>query len=72
MQHVWGRGEVRTGFWWEVLKERDHLEDLGVGRRIILKWLFKKWGGSMDWIELAQVRDRWCAPVNLVMKLRVP
>jgi hypothetical protein len=26
----------------------------------------------MDWIELAQVRDRWRALVNAVMKLRAP
>jgi hypothetical protein len=32
-----GTGEVRTGFWWGGLMERDHLEDLGVDRRIILK-----------------------------------
>jgi len=28
--------------------------------------------GDMDWIELAQDRDRWRALVNVVMKLQVP
>ena len=49
----------------------DHLEDLGVDRRIILKWIFKKLDGGLDWIDLAQGRDRWWAPVNPVMELRV-
>jgi hypothetical protein len=31
------RGEVYSGFWWENLSERDHLEDPGVDWRIILK-----------------------------------
>ena len=28
--------------------------------------------GGVDWIDLAQDRDRWWALVNAVMKLRVP
>jgi hypothetical protein len=28
--------------------------------------------GGMDWIELAQDRDRWWALVNVIMNLQVP
>jgi hypothetical protein len=52
-------------------REGDHLGDPGVDGRIILKWIFKTWDGGMDWIELAQYRDRWRALVNAVTNLRV-
>jgi hypothetical protein len=63
---------VYTGFWWPKLNERDHLKDKGVDGRIILTWIFSKWNRDMDWIDLAQDRDRWQAPVNAVMNLGVP
>jgi hypothetical protein len=28
MWHEWERGEVRAGFWWGNLRERDQLEEL--------------------------------------------
>jgi hypothetical protein len=62
MSRVWGRREVPTGFWWGNLRERDLLEDPNVARMIILGWIFRKWNGregDMDWIVLAQNRDRW-------------
>jgi len=40
-----------------VVREREHLEDLRVDGRIILRWIFRKWDGGMDWIDLAQDRD---------------
>jgi hypothetical protein len=42
--------------WWEDNIKMD-LQEMGCG--------------SVDWIELAQCRDRWGAVVNAVMNLRV-
>ena len=44
------------------MKERNHLGDLGIDRRILLKPIFKKWdcGGlwtPLDWTDLAQDMD---------------
>jgi hypothetical protein len=37
MWHVWGTGEVHTGFWWGTLMEGNHIEGLGVDGRIIIR-----------------------------------
>jgi hypothetical protein len=35
-----------------------------------VKWVLEKEWDGMDWIDLAQDRDQWRAPVNTVMTLR--
>jgi hypothetical protein len=59
--------------------EERCIQDYGgkLGRRrhiwkIILNLIFKQWFGGMDWIGLAQDRERWRVLVNVVMNLRVP
>jgi hypothetical protein len=34
---TWERREEYTGLWWENTRKRNHLEDIGVDGRIILK-----------------------------------
>jgi hypothetical protein len=58
MWHVWEKGEVHTGFWCVDRRERDHLKKPGRRGGIILKYIFKKWDVSMEWINLAQGRVR--------------
>jgi hypothetical protein len=48
------------------------LQDPDRDGRIILKWIIKQWDGGMDWIDLAQERDRWRLLVKVVMNLWVP
>jgi hypothetical protein len=48
------------------------LEYPGIHGRIILRQIFRKWDVGVDWIDLAQDRDRWRVLVNAVMNLWVP
>jgi hypothetical protein len=54
------------------LRERDHLEYPGADGRIILYWISQNWDGGMDWIAVAQDRDRSRSVVKAVTNLRVP
>jgi hypothetical protein len=66
---------MHTKFWLKNLKEGDHIEDLGIDGRVILKWILAKLGGGkkgVDWMHLTQDRDQRQVLVNMVMKLKVP
>jgi hypothetical protein len=55
-----------------LVKDVNHLKGPGVDGRIILKWIFRKWDGGTDWIDLAQDRDRWQVVVKAVINFWVP
>jgi hypothetical protein len=42
MWHVWATGEVHRGLLCGNMRERDHLQDIGVDERITLKCIFMK------------------------------
>jgi hypothetical protein len=50
-------------------EEMKHLLDPRIDMRIILKLTLSR--QSVGWIYLAQLRDKWWAPVNTVMNIRV-
>jgi len=54
-----GGAEVYIVCWWENMRERDHLEEPDIDRRIILIRIFRKWdvgtwAGSI-WLRIGQV-----------------
>jgi hypothetical protein len=67
-----GRGEKSVQVLVGKPEEKDHLEDQGVGGKMGSEWILGRlaWAG-VDWIRLAQDRDRWRAVVSAVMNLRV-
>jgi hypothetical protein len=56
--HVACMGDRRGAYrvWWGDLKETDHLKDLSIDGRIILKWILNKWDGwtctGLIWLRI--------------------
>ena len=45
-------------FGWGNLKEKYHLEGIGVDGRIILKGVFIREDGAVEWIDLVEDTDK--------------
>ena len=68
-----GEERGRIGSWWGNRRERDHWGDLGVDGLDNIRMDLQEVGcGYVDWIWLAQDRDRWRKLVSAVMNLWVP
>jgi hypothetical protein len=56
--------ETCTGFWWEILKEKDNLKDHGVdgrmGSKLTLGRLFGGVWSGFSWLRIGTVGGRVC------------
>jgi hypothetical protein len=66
-----GTWNVRSLYRSGSLKEGDHSEDQGVGGRMESEWILGRLAWGVDWIRLAQDKDRCRAVVSAVMNLLV-
>jgi hypothetical protein len=69
MQHEWGI--IATSSSEKKIRGRNHLRDIGVNMRKILKLDFREIGMCV-WIQLAQNRIHWSDFVNMETILQFP
>lgn len=69
MKHEWVRQEINTGFCAKKTpREREHLKNLGIDGRKILKFVLNKAVGvGEDWIYVGQYRENWRVHSNAVI-----
>jgi len=70
MQHVWGRSVYR-----DLMGKFKGNRSLGRSRRRRednITTDIQEVGLGMDWIDLAQYKDRWLTLVNVAVNFRVP
>jgi len=61
---------MHTGFWCGDLRERDHLENLGIDGENV-KMDLQEVGWDRDWLDLAQDKDRLRVVVNATMNIEL-
>jgi hypothetical protein len=63
MWHEWGKTEMRTGLRQGTVKEREHLEDIGVDWCVIIKDILEKYNKG-EWTRLLIIikDDASCFP----------
>jgi hypothetical protein len=76
IERIWSTYGVRRGVYRALVWKPEGKRQLGRPRH---RWednikmdLEEVGCGVMDWIELAQAKDRWRTFVNVVMNIRVP
>jgi hypothetical protein len=56
MWHAWERRGKCTKFLWEILKERDHLEDQDIYGRMVSEWFLRRLAGvvwsGFSWLRI--------------------
>jgi hypothetical protein len=66
---LYGRGDMHTGFWWEIPKERGCFEALFIDGRNIKMAVRQAGWMVVDWIYLCPYEDQSCSVLDMLIQL---